>query len=245
MKILLSNDDGISSLGIQALKKVLSKDFDVYLSAPSKEKSATSQALSIFKKLTVEKFDDKTYSVNGFPTDSVNVALFGKIFPEMDMVISGINRGVNMGHDVHYSGTVGAARHGAVHGLYSIAVSSGNRRENYDYIMEAEFISKFLKNKISILKKAIVYNFNFPIDFSNKLEDIKLTRLGKRTYSDDYHIFPISETKSKYLLALTELGYVKEEGTDFEAFYENQVSLSPIHLDTTHDEEFEDLKNSL
>lgn len=244
MKILLSNDDGISSLGIQALKKVLSSEFDVYLSAPSKERSATSQALTIFKKLIVEKHDDKTYSVGGFPTDSVNVALFGKIFPEMNMVISGINRGVNMGHDVHYSGTVGAARHGAVHGLYSIAVSSGNREENYDYIKEAEYILQFLKNQFLALKKGIVYNINFPIEFSKNLSDLKLTKLGKRTYSDEYHINPISEKKSQYLLALTELGYVVEEGTDFEAFYNHQVSLSPIHLDTTHDDELIELQNS-
>ena len=114
MNILISNDDGITSNGIHALKKALSRKHNVFLIAPAKEKSATSQALTIFHRMHVEKLDDTTYTVDGFPTDCVNIGLFGEIFPEIDMVVSGINRGVNMGHDVHYSGTVGAARHGAV-----------------------------------------------------------------------------------------------------------------------------------
>ena len=242
MRILLSNDDGIQSKGILALKSVLEKEHEIYLIAPSREKSATSQALTILSRMLVEKHDDRTYSVNGFPTDCVNIGLFGEIFPNVDMVISGINRGVNMGHDVHYSGTVGAARHGAVHGLYSIAVSSGNRTENYDYIKEAEFISRFINNKLNKLQKSIVYNINFPLEYSNQIEEIEIVNLGKRTYSDKYHISHFKEKRFHYLLALTDLGYKEELGTDFEAFYRGKVTLTPITLDTTHPEEIQSMK---
>ncbi|MBP7283235.1 MAG: 5'/3'-nucleotidase SurE [Leptospiraceae bacterium] len=244
MNILITNDDGITSLGIHALKKILSKDHNVFLICPSKEKSATSQALTIFHRMHVEKLDETTYTVDGFPTDCVNIGLFGNIFPEIDMVISGINRGVNMGHDVHYSGTVGAARHGAVHKRYSFAVSSGNRVDEYEYLAEAEFIKNLVDTKISNLKKGIVYNINFPLEFSKELSDIKLAKLGQRTYSDKYEIAHIKENVYHYFLALTELGYVNSSGSDFESFYKGYVTLTPITLYTTDTDEFRHLGES-
>ncbi len=237
MNILLSNDDGINSLGILTLKKILEKDFNIFVSAPSKERSATSQALTIFRRMLVEKISDNFYSVGGFPTDCVNIGLFGNIFPKIDMVISGINRGVNMGHDVHYSGTVGAARHGAVHGLYSLALSSGNRTENYDYERESIFISNFIKQKMNKLKKGIVYNINFPLEYSHEIVDMAITHLGQRTYSDQYHIAEFKENKFHYLLALTEMGYKVEKGTDFESYHQGKITITPISLNTTHEEE--------
>lgn len=244
MNILITNDDGITSLGIHALKKILSESHNVFLICPSKEKSATSQALTIFHRMHVEKLDDTTYTVDGFPTDCVNIGLFGNIFPEIDMVISGINRGVNMGHDVHYSGTVGAARHGAVHNRYSLAVSSGNRVDEYEYQAEAEFIKNLVDTKISNLKKGIVYNINFPLEFSHKLSDIKLVKLGQRTYSDKYEIAHIKENVYHYFLALTELGYVNSAGSDFESFYKGYVTLTPITLYTTDTDEFQHLQKT-
>jgi 5'-nucleotidase len=242
VNILITNDDGITSLGIHALKKSLSKEHKVFLISPAKEKSATSQALTIFHRMHVEKIDETTYTVDGFPTDCVNIGLFGSIFPEIDMVISGINRGVNMGHDVHYSGTVGAARHGAVHQRYSLAVSSGNRVEGYDYEREAEYISNLIKTKISSLKKGVVYNINFPLEFSKEILDIKLTKLGQRTYSDRYEVAHIKDNVYHYFLALTELGYVSSHGSDFESFYNGYVTLTPITLYTTDNDEFRHLE---
>lgn len=244
MNILITNDDGITSLGIHALKKSLSKEHNVFLICPAKEKSATSQALTIFHRMHVEKIDETTYTVDGFPTDCVNIGLFGSIFPEIDMVISGINRGVNMGHDVHYSGTVGAARHGAVHQRYSLAVSSGNREEGYDYEREADYISNLIAKKISNLKKGVVYNINFPLEFSKDIQDIKLVKLGQRTYSDRYEVAHIKDNVYHYFLALTELGYVSSHGSDFESFYNGYVTLTPITLYTTDNDEFRHLEKS-
>ena len=244
MNILITNDDGITSLGIHALKKSLSKEHNVFLICPAKEKSATSQALTIFHRMHVEKIDETTYTVDGFPTDCVNIGLFGSIFPEIDMVISGINRGVNMGHDVHYSGTGGAARHGAVHQRYSLAVSSGNREDGYEYEREADYISNLIAKKISNLKKGVVYNINFPLEFSKDIQDIKLVKLGQRTYSDRYEVAHIKDNVYHYFLALTELGYVSSHGSDFESFYNGYVTLTPITLYTTDNDEFRHLEKS-
>ncbi len=242
MNILLTNDDGIESKGIHALRKTLSKEHSVFLISPSRERSATSQALTIFHRMHVEKIEDSVYTVDGFPTDCVNIGLFGNIFPEIDIEISGINRGVNMGHDVHYSGTVGAARHGAVHGKYSLAVSSGNREDGYEYSKESEYIRRFISNKIDILSKGVVYNINFPLEYSDDLEEIKLSRLGQRTYSDRYEVAHIKDNIYHYFLALTELGYVNSHGSDFESFYKGYVTLTPITLYTTDKDEFHKLQ---
>jgi 5'-nucleotidase len=244
VNILITNDDGITSLGIHALKKALSKKHNVFLISPAKERSATSQALTIFHRIHVEKLDDTTYTVDGFPTDCVNIGLFGNIFPEMDMIISGINRGVNMGHDVHYSGTVGAARHGAVHQRYSLAVSSGNRDDHYEFEREAEFINHFIEEKLSSLKKGIVYNINFPLEFSKELSEIKLTKLGQRTYSDRYEIAHIKDNVYHYFLALTELGFINSAGSDFESYTKGYVTLTPITLYTTDNDEFNHLQKT-
>ncbi|EMO30013.1 survival protein SurE domain protein [Leptospira interrogans serovar Bataviae str. HAI135] len=119
--------------------------------------------------------------------------MHGEIFPKIDMVLSGINRGVNMGHDVHYSGTVGAARHGAIHKRLSLAVSSGNITKDYDYIREAEFVRKFINEYFSQLKIGTVYNMNIPSDFTSSTKNLRVTKLGKRTYEDTYSKKTLSE----------------------------------------------------
>lgn len=242
MNILLTNDDGIESRGILALESVLSKKHNTYLIAPSRERSATSQALTIFHRMRVKKFAENKYSVEGYPTDCANIGLFGDLFPEIDMIISGINRGVNMGDDVHYSGTVGAARHGAVHKKYSLAVSSVKRDGDWDYIKEAEYISEFIDKKISLLKKGIVYNVNFPLEYSTDIEKMEITSLGQRSYTDRYETAHITETNSHFLLALSHLGYISTPGSDFESFDNGKVTITPITLNTTDRDEYLNLK---
>lgn len=245
MNILITNDDGISSPGIKALEKVLKKSHNTFLIAPLKERSATSQAISIFEKMRVEKVMDNHYIVDGYPTDCVNIGLHGKIFPEIDMVISGINRGVNMGHDVHFSGTVGAARHGAIHNKIAWAISSGKVERHSDYTQEAEVILELIEKKISIFQKGLVYNFNFPVQYSHKLDDIKITKLGNRTYTDDYHKKKIIGEIYEYYLGGSELSHEITKDSDFEAFYSGKISMTPVSLDTTDFSELNRLQAAL
>ncbi|WP_061223501.1 5'/3'-nucleotidase SurE [Leptospira weilii] len=233
MNILITNDDGIASSGIKALEAILQKEHDTFLIAPLRERSATSMALSIYDSMRVERINDNHYIVDGYPADCVNIGLHGDIFPKIDFVLSGINRGVNLGHDIHYSGTVGAARHGAVHSRLSLAVSSGNVTKDYDYIREAEFVRHFINEYSSLLKVGIVYNMNIPFDFVSSMEDLRITRLGKRTYEDTYSKKNIIGGIADFYLGGSELGHATEEGTDFTAFFSGKISLTPLSLDQT------------
>lgn len=235
MNILITNDDGIASDGILALEKVLKRQHNTFLVAPLKEKSATSMALSIFNTLRVERVNHDHYIIDGYPVDCVNIGLHGNIFPEIDMVVSGVNRGVNMGHDVHYSGTVGAARHGSIHNRLALAVSSGNIDPEYDYVPEAEMILEFIESFGDSLTRGIVYNFNFPPDFSPGIEQIKVTTLGERTYVDEYVQKHIIDGISEFFLGGSELGHkVGDENTDFSQYEKGFVSLTPLQLDQTN-----------
>ncbi len=244
MNILISNDDGISSNGIKALETVFKKKHNTFLIAPLKERSATSMALTIFDRMRVEKVLEDHYIVDGYPVDCVNIGLHGGIFPEIDMVLSGINRGVNMGHDVHFSGTVGAARHGAIHGKYSFAISSGKFHKDATYLAEAEVILELIETKLDSFKKGIVYNINFPTEFSKNIHEIKITKLGKRLYTDTYKKTNIIGGVYDFFLGGSDLSYIDTPGSDFHAFYLNQISLTPISLDTTDYTEFDRLLSS-
>jgi 5'-nucleotidase len=233
LNILISNDDGISSSGIKALESVFKQKHNTFLIAPLKERSATSMALTIFDRMRVEKVLEDHYIVDGYPVDCVNIGLHGGIFPEIDMVLSGINRGVNMGHDVHFSGTVGAARHGAIHGKYSFSISSGKFHNDASYIEEAEVVLELIETKLDFFKKGIVYNINFPIEFSKNINEIQLTKLGKRLYTDTYKTKNIIGGVYDFFLGGSELSYIDTPDSDFHAFYLNQISLTPISLDTT------------
>lgn len=242
MNILITNDDGISSAGIRALEKVLKQKYNTYLIAPLKERSATSQALTIFNRMRVEKVNFDHFVVDGYPVDCVNIGLHGKIFPNIDIVLSGINRGVNMGHDVHYSGTVGAARHAAIHGRLSFAISSGNLKGNYNYEKEANYIFRLLEEHLDQFKTGVVYNINFPIEFSEDFRDLQITQLGIRTYEDDYKVVNIFENIYEFFLGGSTLGSIPTENSDFLAYQNGKVSITPISLNVTDEKEYLQLK---
>lgn len=241
MNILITNDDGISSQGILALERFLSRDHNTYLVAPLKEKSCTSMALTLFEGMRVERVNDNHYIVDGFPADCVNIGLYSGIFPEIDLVLSGINRGVNMGYDVHYSGTVGAAKHGALHGKLSISASSVRIDPADGYEREAILVRDFINEYATRLKNDIVYNLNFPEEIrGNKdLTELKWTYLGKRVYRENYIKKNIIGGVSEFTLNGSELDRMHEVGSDFEAFENGYIPISAVRLNMTHSEELE------
>ncbi|MCU0822334.1 MAG: 5'/3'-nucleotidase SurE, partial [Spirochaetes bacterium] len=123
MRILLTNDDGISAKGINLLYESLSRKHDVYVIAPNEEKSGCSSAITMKSQLKIETLSEKKFAVHGFTADCVNIGLKGNIIPKVDMVVSGINHGPNCGDDIYFSGTVAGARIGYIYGLSSIAIS--------------------------------------------------------------------------------------------------------------------------
>ncbi|MBE7411038.1 MAG: 5'/3'-nucleotidase SurE [Leptospiraceae bacterium] len=243
MNILITNDDGISCNGILALEQVFKKKHNTFLIAPMKERSATSMALTVFDKMRVEKIFDDHYIVDGYPVDCVNIGLHGDIFPKIDLVLSGVNKGVNMGYDVLYSGTVGAARHAVVHGYYGIAISSGKVDLYADFTDEAEMTLQFVDTYFSKLKNNVVYSMNFPIGFQKDLSNFVPSRLGKRTYFDTYTKSTILGGVSEFFLGGSELGFLNEKDSDFDVYSKKLIPITAIGLNSTDEEENSKLKS--
>ncbi|MCC5815747.1 MAG: 5'/3'-nucleotidase SurE [Leptospira sp.] len=239
MNILITNDDGISSQGILALERFLSRDHNTFLVAPLKEKSCTSMALTLFSGMRVEMVNESHYIVDGFPADCVNIGLYSGIFPKIDLVLSGINRGVNMGYDVHYSGTVGAAKHGALHGITSLAVSSVRIDPSDGYEREALLVRDFINQYYNKLTPATVYNINFPenINAPGDLTNLVWTKLGRRVYTENYVKNHIIGGVSEFTLNGSQLSFMDDPGSDFEAFEEGNIPISTVLLDLTDTKE--------
>jgi 5'-nucleotidase len=239
MNILITNDDGISSQGILALERFLSRDHNTFLVAPLKEKSCTSMALTLFSGMRVEMVNENHYIVDGFPADCVNIGLYSGIFPKIDLVLSGINRGVNMGYDVHYSGTVGAAKHGALHGITSLAVSSVRIDPSDGYEREALLVRDFINQYFNKLNPATVYNINFPekIKAPGDLTNLVWTKLGRRVYTENYIKNHIIGGVSEFTLNGSQLSFMEDPGSDFEAFEEGNIPISTVLLDLTDTKE--------
>src|SRR5918996_6246733 len=132
-RILVTNDDGVHSEGIHALAQVLAPLGEVTIVAPTKEASAIGHALTLWHPLRLDRVGEGVYAVDGTPTDCVNVAIAHVLHGKPALIVSGINKGWNLGDDVTYSGTVSGALEGALLGIPSIAVSTANRRNEYDF----------------------------------------------------------------------------------------------------------------
>ncbi|MBI3395399.1 MAG: 5'/3'-nucleotidase SurE [Spirochaetia bacterium] len=228
MRILLTNDDGLRSNGMLHLEAELSAHFEVWAIAPDRERSATSQAIS-------------NYMVTGFPADCVNVALHWGEFPKFDLVVSGINHGPNLGDDLHYSGTVGAARHAAVHGLRAIAVSTPIKDHAGDFRRVAAWLRTWIQENASLLKHGIVYNINYPAeqDRSGPFPKVAYTSHGRRVYKDTYEDL---EEGTDYLILHLKETIMGESGgpdTDFAVLSNGQISITPVSIQTTDREELE------
>ncbi|MFN3603619.1 MAG: 5'/3'-nucleotidase SurE [Leptonema sp. (in: bacteria)] len=242
MRILIVNDDGLYSNGMIQLEKELKKEFEVYAICPDRQRSATSQAITIRETLLIRKITETHFSVNGFPVDCVNIALHTDLIPEVDLVISGINHGLNLGDDVHYSGTVGAARHAIIHNKKAIAISY----DNYDLEGNFEVVAKWFRNWIienfAHLNTEIVYNINFPYWVDSGFPDVEFTFQGKRLYKDSYDV--LEESNQYWILKLKESILGKEilQGSDFYAIQNKRISITPLTLNTTSWKELEKWK---
>jgi 5'-nucleotidase len=176
-EILLTNDDGIQSPGISALAEALSVLGRVTIVAPDRERSASSQSLSLHRPIRYEEIGPRRFSVDGTPTDCVLIALHHILKVRPDLVISGINRGANLGHDIAYSGTVSAALEAAHHDLPAFAISLAARKE-FRFEEAAKFAG-ILAEKLwaDPLPTGLILNVNVP---RNEIRGIRITRQGQR-----------------------------------------------------------------
>lgn len=237
MKILVTNDDGLNSNGMVHLEKELSGLGEVWVVAPDRERSGSSMAISIHEPLRIERVAARCYRINGYPTDCVNVAMRGGDFPVFDLVVSGINHGVNMGDDVFFSGTVGAARLAAMIGIRSLAVSCPIRDSDGDFSRVSRWVREWLEENFQRIEPGVVYNINYPSEDTTQngtpLPESRLTMQGRRVYRDEYRVLERAEHVSVIRLDDTPPGYEIDPGTDFEAVERGFVSITPLLIDTT------------
>lgn len=227
--ILLTNDDGLEFTGLKTLQKELSKKHNVYVFAPASEQSGTSSAIHIHDNIYVKKLNEKEFMVEGYPVDCVNVGIFSNLARiSFDLVISGINKGVNMGDDIFYSGTIGAARHACVHKIPAIAVSSGYLDKDGDYAAISSYVNEFIEDHFNHLSPDFFININYPA--IENIKGMKITRPGKRIYRDIYSRYRLSSDSWLLNLGGSTLDYEHESGTDFEAFENGYISVSPVTM---------------
>jgi 5'-nucleotidase len=239
MKILLTNDDGIYSEGIQALKSQLDNIAEVIVIAPDRERSTVGHAMTLHKPLRIRPVKvnggSEGYSVSGTPADCVVIGLLEIMkHKRPDLVVSGINRGPNLGDDIIYSGTVSAAMEGAMRNIPSLAISIA-AYEDFKF----ESAALFTKNLISHLIKDdlphnLILNINVPnIDY-DRIEGIEIIKHGKRVYQNELKIIYDPQGTTHYWLGGDLPEGKIEPDTDFEAIYNHKVSITPLSLDLTN-----------
>ncbi|MGF7453586.1 5'/3'-nucleotidase SurE [Mannheimia massilioguelmaensis] len=231
MNILLSNDDGYHAEGIQTLAVELRKLADVTIVAPDRNRSAASGSLTLVEPLRPRRLDDGNYCVNGTPADCVHLALNGFLSGRIDLVVSGINAGVNLGDDVLYSGTVAAALEGRHLGLPAIAVSLDGR-QHYD--TAARIVCDLIpKLHTQLLNPREIININVPDLPYEQIKGIKVCRLGYRESAAE--VIKQQDPRGENIYWIGPAGLPKDacEGTDFDAVANGYVSITPIQVDMT------------
>jgi 5'-nucleotidase len=227
--VLLCNDDGYRAPGILALGSSLREWAEVVICAPEHEQSAASHALSLHRPLRLSEHGSGVFSVDGTPADCVYVALhtIGRVLPRRpDLVASGLNRGANLGLDVFYSGTVAAAREGALRGIVSLALSAA---VEVDVQAAVRYSSRIARAALARGSPApLLLNVNFP---AGSDWPARATRLGNRVYGDDVWFRHDPQGKEYLWIGGPSMAHRPLSGSDTEAFDQGVVGVTPLALD--------------
>jgi 5'-nucleotidase len=240
MYILLSNDDGYQAPGLVSLYRALSTISDVDVVAPERNRSGSSNSLTLATDLVVKQADNGFYYVNGTPADCVHLAITHFLDRKPDMIIAGVNSGANLGDDVLYSGTVGAAMEGRFLEAPAIAVSLvGAGRGHYD--SASNFVLRLIPQLLaSPLSNDLILNINVPDLPEDEIKGQWATRLGKRLYAQPAEKQISASGQPTYRVGATGRAADEEEHTDFYAVKHGYISVTPLLTDLTH---YSDLSN--
>lgn len=232
MKILVTNDDGINAPGLWALVKELQSIGTIMVVAPDREQSGVGTSVTLHRPVRVHPVQPlvtgiKAYAVQGTPTDGVIIAVRWLIKDSIDLVISGINEGANLGNDVFISGTVGAALQGYFYGIPSVALSIAAFEDFY--FDGATKLAKLLavKVKAGVLPERLMLNINVPNLPLEKIEGLEITRLGERAYSDLVE-HGHNGRREYYWIRRGEPQWYINQGTDIWALRQNRISITPL-----------------
>jgi 5'-nucleotidase len=234
MRILLSNDDGVHAPGIRALFEELRLNYETTIIAPLEERSTTGHSLSLDKPLRLERLENNIYGCSGFPGDCVLMGLGHLLKNERpDLVISGINRGANLGQDLYYSGTVAAAREATFHQVPALAVSLAfeSVTDEHRYKTAATIIKWCVDLEIhKLCAPMTLLNINVPNVEVKDLKGFKLTEIGFRRYSEEIHARMDTRNRNYYWVAGIYEGFEKDPHSDCQAVDEGYVAITPHTL---------------
>jgi 5'-nucleotidase len=243
MRILLSNDDGVYAKGINVLAVMLQEIATVDIVAPDRNRSGASNSLTLNAPLRIRELDAHIVSVDGTPTDCVHLAITGLLKDSPDMVVSGINEGANLGDDTLYSGTVAAAVEGRFLGLPAIAVSLvGANCQHFETAAKVakQLVLCSLNNK---LPAYTILNVNVPDVPFEALQGWEVTRLGRRHKSEP--VVKQKDPRGNLIFWVGPPGLEEDAGpgTDFFAIREKKISVTPLQVDLTHYQAFEQVSH--
>lgn len=229
--ILLTNDDGYRAPGIAALRAAAGEVGEVIVVAPDREMSACGQAITIKGPLRVERIDAATFAVEGTPADCVILALGDLLNRRPDIIVSGINRGANLGDDIFYSGTVGGAREGAFWGLPAAALSLATRHEG-DFTQATRIAREIIEEMLRRpLPEGVLLNVNIPD--REELRGARVTRQGARSHGS--HVSQTSDTRGRvfYWIGEPKDVWMGDADDDITAVRDGFVSITPLGRNTT------------
>ncbi|HEX5712331.1 MAG TPA: 5'/3'-nucleotidase SurE [Solirubrobacterales bacterium] len=245
MRILLTNDDGISAPGLQAARRALREIEGVELEviAPDSNRSATARSITTRSPLSIDEVEfgdgDRGYATDGTPVDCVRFAELGLVGGRPDLIVSGINHGANLGDDITYSGTVAAALEGIVLGIPAVALSQqslagglGYVSGKFDFAHAAAFTKQLVSRLLTeAMPPATLINVNCP---AGEPRGVEVTKLGKRIYNDELKLVKESDGgRRHYEIYGWQPGYEEIEGTDLNAVANGRIAVTPIHFDLT------------
>ena len=241
MRILLTNDDGINAPGFAVLEKIAAQlSDDVWVCAPAEEKSGAGHSLTLNEPVRLRQHGERRYSVTGTPTDSVMLALRTILEDRKpDLILSGVNRGANLGDDITYSGTVSAAMEGALAGIRSIALSQVLDRESDHAAFDGaeQWGEKVLRPLLGTpFPERTLVNVNFPPLAADRINGIRIVRQGFHDYSRGSVVEGRDPRGFKYYwFGLHAIEHTLDHGTDLEAMADGYVAVTPLQLDLTHE----------
>jgi 5'-nucleotidase len=248
MRVLLTNDDGITATGLNVMRRALLElpDVELEVIAPDSNRSATGRAVTLHDPIWVEEveFGDGTsgFATDGTPVDCVRFAALGLLGDPPDLIVSGINLGLNLGDDVTYSGTVAAALEGALLGLPAIAVSARATDPEagqwdgraYDFRAAAPFAARLAEVVMrEDFPPRVIVNVNVPGLPPERIRGARVCRLGRREYHDELVLESTEGARRRYTIYGGTAGHRREEGTDFAAIEADEIAVTPMHFDLT------------
>lgn len=242
MRILLTNDDGIFAPGLEVLERIAAQfSDDVWICAPSEEQSGAGHSLTLTRPVRLRQHGERRFSVSGTPTDAVMMALRTVMPGPPDLVLSGVNRGANLGDDVTYSGTVSAAVEGALAGIRSIALSQVSEKEGMADTVPFAAAEAWGARVIAPLLDApfaerTLVNVNFPPLDPQEIRGIRVVRQGFHDYARGSVVEGTDPRGYRYFwFGLHGIEHTPGHATDLEAIQDGYVAVTPLQLDLTHD----------